>query len=749
MQHPSIGFRGAIRIGHHYTHNHRIENTDNNDLSVSNSNSDEKDDNLDVKHTSIYSPIGINSDFELAIRNLRPAATSQKKIKTNLNISKQKADLPQLNTSNDDHHSNNKTKQKHSEDNVEDKPSCQWFPKPDVGHVNSDDFIRHNHVESQQQQLPEILEQTTPPALLTTIPPVGISTRPTAIVASADPTRSISAFFSSNSSIKKATSYNNIHNNTVTKINEQQQQQQISSSSSSAFQPINSSSQNNLQNQSAMKPAPVLMDIPQHKALERGQQLNRVHIAHPQSPSTVHLMLHTDFNTACRLLREMAVHSELQNDQLPTQPFKAQVNRLCACYHEGRWFRCRILQISPDFSTATVVYLDWGMTIAMQIGPEYIRRLPNEFYAEPACCIMCYLDGVPDKHDLMSPEVLAQCIALLSENEYDVTVNGYDSATGGKILLSLNGRIINDQIRQLLVPNTVMTPEEESIEQFRHELPLSVGDELKALLSSFSGKDNSFYVLLVNENTVVIDQAMSQLQGTNISNCSPCEMPRIKTLVVARYADDGKWYRAWVKSICLQRQQATVFFVDFGNESTVMFSDIYACPESVRTLPWLGIRVRLTNDIMTHDELASFWKIAESNYIWIKILEILKDSYGIQIKIDYTILLRQERIKLLSSNLGVHMGVQTMLDERSLSAMCPSRSVEINSCLATPSIADQSQIGNENLIRNLFEMISNELRRLRHRINDSDEASQDRHSQLMQLLFSTFNLNNSNNQKRL
>jgi len=89
-----------------------------------------------------------------------------------------------------------------------------------------------------------------------------------------------------------------------------------------------------------------------------------------------------------------------------------------------------------------------------------------------------------------------------------------------------------------------------------------------------------------------------------------------------------------------------------------MFSDIYPCPESVRTLPWLGIRVRLTNETMTHDELAAFWKIAESNYIWIKILEILKDSYSIQIKIDYTILLRQERMKSLLSNRGVHIGVQ-------------------------------------------------------------------------------------------
>lgn len=92
---------------------------------------------------------------------------------------------------------------------------------------------------------------------------------------------------------------------------------------------------------------------------------------------------------------------------------------------------------------------------------------------------------------------------------------------------------------------------------------------------------------------------------------------------------------------------------------------------------------------------------------------------------------------------------KAILDERSLSRICPFNSMEINSCLVTPSIIDQSQTGNDNLIRNFFEMISNELRRLRHRINDSDEASQDRHGQLMQLLFSTFNLNNSNSQKRL
>lgn len=76
---------------------------------------------------------------------------------------------------------------------------------------------------------------------------------------------------------------------------------------------------------------------------------------------------------------------------------------------------------------------------------------------------------------------------------------------------------------------TPMSPEEELIEQFRHELQLNVGDEMKALLSSFSGKDDSFYVLLVNQNTVAIDQAMSQFQATNISSRCSSEIPRVRS----------------------------------------------------------------------------------------------------------------------------------------------------------------------------------------------------------------------------
>ena len=131
---------------------------------------------------------------------------------------------------------------------------------------------------------------------------------------------------------------------------------------------------------------------------------------------------------------------------------RPEINQICACFHEGRWFRCRILQIPPDSSTATVVYLDWGMVIPMKIEPTIIRPLPNEFYTESTCSILCHLADVPDSNDTISSEIIAQCIGLLSENKYEVIVNDYQEQTGGTIVLLNNGRNINDQIRQLLLP---------------------------------------------------------------------------------------------------------------------------------------------------------------------------------------------------------------------------------------------------------------------------------------------------------
>ena len=131
---------------------------------------------------------------------------------------------------------------------------------------------------------------------------------------------------------------------------------------------------------------------------------------------------------------------------------RAEIDHVCACLYEGCWFRCRILKISSDLSTATVVNLDWGMVITVRIELSSIRRLPNEFCIEPVCSIMCQLDGVSNFRDFIPSNIIAQCNSLLSHSVYDVIVHDYHPMTGGKITLLINERNINEQIERLILP---------------------------------------------------------------------------------------------------------------------------------------------------------------------------------------------------------------------------------------------------------------------------------------------------------
>ena len=128
--------------------------------------------------------------------------------------------------------------------------------------------------------------QRMAPAFLTANHPVGISTRPTAVNPSVGPTRSISAFFSSTSSIKNASNSNTYDypTNSSLKSTPQPTSKSLIQTASSAFQPIQSQ---NHHFSSDININPI--EISKHQPLERGQKFVNVHISHPQSPSIVHV----------------------------------------------------------------------------------------------------------------------------------------------------------------------------------------------------------------------------------------------------------------------------------------------------------------------------------------------------------------------------------------------------------------------------------------------------------------------------
>jgi hypothetical protein len=73
---------------------------------------------------------------------------------------------------------------------------------------------------------------------------------------------------------------------------------------------------------------------------------------------------------------------------------------------------------------------------------------------------------------------------------------------------------------------------------------LIIGEQYQALLSSFNGKDNSFYILVDKHNyNEIIDQGLNQVTDYHQSPI----LIRPLMMVCVKY--DGKYARAWIKSI--------------------------------------------------------------------------------------------------------------------------------------------------------------------------------------------------------
>ena len=196
-----------------------------------------------------------------------------------------------------------------------------------------------------------------------------------------------------------------------------------------------------------------------------------------------------------------------------------------------------------------------------------------------------------------------------------------------------------------------------------------IGEQYQGLLSSFSGTDNSFYILVDNHNyNQSIDEVLEQMTD---QDPAPILIRPFMTVCV-KY--DGRYTRAWIQSIDSLfpnldifgenwrnlDDQYHVFYVDWGNEEKVTKNKIRICPESIRYIPWLANRVKFHNEQLTSEEFdgkttllshsilsidfeIEFWKTIENDYCQVFVLDQFLDYYSIEIKYDYLAMIRKRR----------------------------------------------------------------------------------------------------------
>lgn len=108
---------------------------------------------------------------------------------------------------------------------------------------------------------------------------------------------------------------------------------------------------------------------------------------------------------------------------------------------------------------------------------------------------------------------------------------------------------------------------------------------------SYEVSQSDFYIQKT-EDTETLDQIMEKVAEQSASNTKILS-PAVGQACIAKFVDDGAWYRAEVKKV---DGSIEVHFVDYGNSSAVDQGDILEISDDLCAKPALAVPCRLMTE---------------------------------------------------------------------------------------------------------------------------------------------------------
>ena len=118
------------------------------------------------------------------------------------------------------------------------------------------------------------------------------------------------------------------------------------------------------------------------------------------------------------------------------------------------------------------------------------------------------------------------------------------------------------------------------------------GKELPIFVTSVSKVGSVCWVWAQTdfESFADVEELMENVEPGDSTRFTPVSISKLAvgSVVLAKYTEDGNWYRAQVKSIQKASSECRVFFMDYGNEETVSVSDMVYGPKEYFEAPPLA-----------------------------------------------------------------------------------------------------------------------------------------------------------------
>uniref|UniRef100_A0A672UDV1 Tudor domain containing 6 n=1 Tax=Strigops habroptila TaxID=2489341 RepID=A0A672UDV1_STRHB len=331
-----------------------------------------------------------------------------------------------------------------------------------------------------------------------------------------------------------------------------------------------------------------------------------VYVSHVNDPLDFYVQLESDEAQLNSISESLNNRTQTKN---PCGQLFQVGDLISAVYSEDSlWYRAVVKEKTSD-NLISIQYIDYGNTSVINVGQAH--RLPEDLSSIPAISIHCFLGGLKCKENIdwaekamlyftnRTSEVLLTCEfvekvkdkweVILSDHEGIITVDLADDN------LASSERSCSTEILDKRENSDITTACEPFPPQAQNKM--SCVGNCKSFIWKFpeAGQTVKIYVTVGNgpeyfwscsadtEDMKYIEEKIEEAENTGLNSLNDCRAC-IKSgdICLAKYSQDGKFYRAKVSSV--EGDSVVVRHVDYGSEETISM-------ELVRQIPCELIQV--------------------------------------------------------------------------------------------------------------------------------------------------------------
>ncbi|XP_076069897.1 tudor domain-containing protein 7-like isoform X2 [Oratosquilla oratoria] len=349
-----------------------------------------------------------------------------------------------------------------------------------------------------------------------------------------------------------------------------------SSPRSASISPRSNTSAEGLENDVLLPPP---LKLPEDKFWD-------VYISYIQSCDDVRFRLIGDeYSVAYEsLVTDMELHYMEEKNRIPVT--KPQQNGIYVCSHEESWYRVQIIRKERDKdNSVTVFFVDDGDEETIPL--ESLYELKKDFHQLPCQHVRCSLVGLEfggrDPTVLFFLQNLALGKPLVAEVvervEGTLSVVLYDTSTEEDV--NINQKVSEEMAHHFVEPSL---PREGGVIEVYMTHVTSTGD---------------IYVQIETE-TYKILESLLEASKVRVEEAAGEDLQiDLTKLYLAKFAEDGEWYRAAPRSKKTDSLgKVVMFFVDYGNSDAVLLRDIRpleAASELLAKIPQQALVCQLAN----------------------------------------------------------------------------------------------------------------------------------------------------------